>query len=84
MSVFDEDKTIDDAFLKRIGFSRNPRPAKGYFSKIYRTRYKDLGKEPSMIMAPLIAYYSRPNNNLYIQRNCQSPKTKKHKVYNQD
>ena len=69
MSVFDEDKLIDDAFLKRMGFSRNPIQAKGYFSKIYRTRYKDWGEEPSMIMVPLTAYYSRPNNNLYIQKN---------------
>ena len=68
MSVFDEDKTIDDDFLKRMGFSRNPIQAKGYFSKIYRTRYKDWGEEPSMIMAPLTAYYSRHNNNLYIQK----------------
>lgn len=37
-----------------------------------------------MIMVPLTAYYSRPNNNLYIQKNSQSDKTKKHKVYNQD
>ena len=36
MSVFDEDKLIDDAFLKRMGFSRNPIQAKGYFSKIYK------------------------------------------------
>ena len=84
MSVFDEDKIIDDEFLKRMGFSRNPIQAKGYFSKIYRTRYKDWGEEPSMIMVPLTAYYSRPNNNLYIQKNSQSDKTKKHKVYNQD
>ena len=84
MSVFDEDKLIDDAFLKRMGFSRNPIQAKGYFSKIYRTRYKDWGEEPSMIMVPLTAYYSRPNNNLYIQKNSLSPQAKKYKVYNCD
>ena len=84
MSVFDEDKLIDDAFLKRMGFSRNHIQAKGYFSKIYRTRYKDWGEEPSMIMVPLTAYYSRPNNNLYIQKNSLSPQAKKYKVYNCD
>ena len=68
MSVFDEDKTIDDDFLKRMGFSRNPIQAKGYFSKIYRSRYKDWGEEPCVMIAPLTAYYSRPNNNLYIEK----------------
>ena len=84
MSVFDEDKLIDDAFLKRMGFSRNPIQAKGYFSKIYRSRYKDWGENPCVMIAPLIAYYSRPNNNLYIQKNSLSPQSKKYKIYNYD
>ena len=82
MSVFDEDKMIDDEFLKRMGFDSHTH--KGYFSKMYHNRYKDWGKEPSVIISPLTAYYSKKHNNLYIQISCYDWRSKKHKVYNQD
>ena len=81
MSVFDEDKMIDDEFLKRMGFG--PR-AKGYFNKMYHSRYRDWGKEPCVVISPLNAYYSRKCNNLYIQISPFDWRSKKHKVYNQD
>jgi hypothetical protein len=84
MSVFDEDKMIDDEFLKRMGFDPSPTRVKGYFSKMYHSRYRDWGKEPCTIISPLTAYYSRKHNNLYIQISCWDWRSKKHKVYNQD
>lgn len=84
MSLFDEDKIIDDEFLKRMGFDPSPTRVKGYFSKMYQNRYRDWGREPCVIIFPLIAYYSRKHNNLYIQISCYDQRYKKHKVYNQD
>lgn len=84
MSIFDEDKLIDDAFLKKMGFYKSPTHVKGYFSKMYHHRYRDWGKEPCVIISPLTAYYSRKHNNLYIQKSFWSHESKKHKVYNQD
>ena len=81
MSVFDEDKMIDDEFLKRMEFG--PR-VKGYFYKMYHNRYKDWGKEPCVVISSLNAYYSRKYNNLYIQISSYDWRSKKHKVYNQD
>ena len=84
MSIFDEDKLIDDAFLEKMGFKHYLDNPKGYFSRIYTSRFSDWGSKPVVIMPDICCYYSRPNNNLYIQRNYWSHKSKKHKVYNQD
>lgn len=84
MSVFDEDKMIDDEFLKRMGFGPSPTRVKGYFYKMYHNRYKDWGTEPCVVISSLNAYYSRKHNNLYIQIDCYDWRSKKHKVYNQD
>lgn len=84
MSVFDEDKMIDDEFLKRMGFGPSPTCAKGYFYKMYHNRYKDWGTEPCVVISSLNAYYSRKYNNLYIQISSYDWRSKKHKVYNQD
>lgn len=84
MSVFDEDKTIDDAFLEKMSFKQYSNNPKGYFSRLYTRRFSDWGSEPTGIATHKWCYYSRPNNNLYIQRDTGPFKTKKHKVYNQD
>lgn len=84
MSVFDEDKLIDDEFLKWLGFEPSPTCVKRYFTKTYTHRYSDWGSKPATILSRIDCYYSRPNNNLYIQRDVWTDKSKKHKVYNQD
>mgnify|MGYP003288642206 CR=1 FL=1 len=84
MSIFDEDKLIDDAFLEKMGFKHNIDNPKGYFSRNYTHRFSDWGSKPVAIISGIGCYYSRPNNNLYIQRSCWTHKSKKHKVYNQD
>lgn len=84
MSIFDEDKLIDDAFLEKMGFKQSTDKQKGYFSRYYTNRFSDWGSQPTGIITHIWCYYSRPNNNLYIQRDTGLYKTKKHKVYNQD
>lgn len=77
MSIFDDDlleKPITDEFLLEFGFSHPYYSKKGYFSKVYYTASYSSG---------ILAYYSRPNNNLYIQKYDWSKRSKKYKVYNQ-
>lgn len=84
MGIFDEDKLIDDAFLQKMGFKRNIYVRKGYFSKTYKFKFSDWGSKPISTISPICCYYSRPNNNLYIQKNSLSPQAKKYKIYNYD
>lgn len=88
MSIFDEDKLIDDDFLKWLGFQYvvtnnshiNYRFHNGYIRRYY-CRYRDHGHEPISVISAVDVHYDINNYNLTIYEPYQE---KSYKVYNQD